>query len=293
MFKGIYCPCITPINEQGKIDYEAFKAQVQRLIDARVDGVLFLGSIGEFYAFNMDEKKRLVDEMLPFTKGKVKSIIGVGSTSYEDVVELANYSKDADAVIVISPYYFGPSALGAFTYFKKLANNLSNKIMLYNFPARTGSDLDADTVLRIAKDCENVVAIKDTVDCASHTRKIIEATKSLRKDFCVLSGFDEYYLTNRVSGGDGVLSGLTNIIPEVFVKMHKAYEGKDFSTCMQEAGKISKLMAIYESADLFIQAVKEATRLRGVNTTELLRGVAVELSSEQKAKIKELIKDYL
>ncbi|MDK7915789.1 dihydrodipicolinate synthase family protein, partial [Staphylococcus lugdunensis] len=102
-------------------------------------------------------------------------------------------------------------------------------MILYNFPARTGSDLTPSLVANLAEKYPNIVGIKDTVDTISHTRAMIEATRRVNPDFVVFSGFDEYYTPNRIAGGNGVICGLTNVEPETFASLHKAYEASDFA----------------------------------------------------------------
>lgn len=295
MFKGIYNPCITPLQENGSIDFEGLAQHISHLIEAKIDGILFFGSIGEFYSFNMQEKKDLIDFVVPFVKKRTKILIGIGSNNINEVIELGLYAKEkrVNGVVIISPYYFGPSEEAAKEYFGEIAKNVDLPIMLYNFPARTGNDLSPNLVLSLAKTYKNIVAIKDTVDNISHTRKIIEKVKAYRKDFCVLSGFDEYYLSNRIAGGDGVLCGLTNVVPEIFIKMHNAYEEQNFQNMQKFANQISKLMALYDTTDLFVSGIKIATKQMGLNIHTLIRKPFVKSTKEQEELIDKILKEVL
>lgn len=181
-------------------------------------------------------------------------MIGVGHTEEEQVIRLAAHAAEAgaDALNIVSPYYFGPPAAAAIDYFERIAKRTTLPLMLYNFPDRTGSDLSPEIVREIALRCPTITGIKDTVDNISHTRRICQAVKPVRQNFAVLSGFDEYYVVNRISGGDGVLCGLTNVVPELFVKMHTSYERGDFAAAVCCAEKIAGLMRIYAVTPLFI-----------------------------------------
>jgi 4-hydroxy-tetrahydrodipicolinate synthase len=287
MFNGIYCPSITITDENGQFDFENWGRHLTNLADAGINGVLIFGSIGEFFAYTPEQKKQAIDFAVATLQGKADVLIGVGGTVMSEVTGLTEYAKDAGAtgVVAISPYYFGPSAATAERYFAEVAA-VGVPVMLYNFPARSGNDLTPELVRTLATRHDNIVAIKDTVDTISHTRKVIRAVKAERPDFSVLSGFDEYYLVNRVSGGDGVLSGLTNAAPEVFVAMHRAYEAGDFATAVEKASRIAQLMSVYDHADLFISAMKGAVKAAtGLPITTLINEPATQLTAEQQDAI--------
>ena len=106
----------------------------------------------------------------------------------------------------------------------------------------------------------------------------------------MFSGFDEYYLVNRVSGGDGVICGMTNVEPETFVTLHHAYEAGDYGTAIEAAERISHLMALYDQTDLFISAIKGAVKAKGLNISTLIREPAVQLTAQQYEAIKAILK---
>ena len=136
---------------------------------------------------------------------------------------------------------------------------------------------------------KNICGIKDTVDTISHTRKVIRAARAVNPEFTVFSGFDEYYLVNRASGGNGVLCGLTNVEPELFVRMHGAYQAGDFATAIECAKRISSLMAVYDACDLFISAIKVAVNIKGLPISTAIFDPAIQASDDQKATIEQLL----
>ena len=248
MFEGVFCPSITITDDDGKIDYELWGRHLDHLADAGIDGVLLFGSIGEFYSVSLEDKKSVVDFAVERVAGRMKIFVGVGDTTYDNVLDLTRHAQKAgaDAVLAVSPYYFGPTDDAAEKYFGGIADATDLPVVLYNFPARTGTDLSPELVARLAAAHPNICGIKDTVDTISHTRKVIRAVRQVNPEFSVLSGFDEYYLVNRASGGNGVLCGLTNVEPELFVRMHGAYQAGDFATAIECAERISSLMAVYD-----------------------------------------------
>lgn len=289
--QGVYTPIITIMKEDGSIDMVNMEKHINHLCEAGIHGILFFGSLGEFYACSMEEKKAVIDMAVRVINHRAAMIVGVGGTALKDVLELAQYAQKAgaDAINVVSPFYFGPTEEGAIAYFGKIAEAVSLPIQLYNFPARVGADLTPNVIAELAKKYSNIVGVKDTVDNISHTRKVIAAVKAVRPDFSVLSGFDEYYLVNRVSGGDGVLCGLTNVIPEVFVAYHKAYETKDFATTEKYAQIISKLMSLYEVTGLFIAAIKAAVKAQGLDISTYTREPGTPITDAEYQQVQQIL----
>ena len=291
MFKGIFCPSITITDDEGKIDYDLWGKHLDHLADAGVNGVLLFGSIGEFYSVSLADKEAALEFAVKRVGERMKVFAGVGDTTYANVIEFTKFAEKAgaDAVLAVSPYYFGPSPLTAENYFGGIAEATKLPVILYNFPARTGTDLTPELVASLAAKHPNICGIKDTVDTISHTRKVIRAARAVNPDFTVFSGFDEYYLVNRVSGGNGVLCGLTNVEPETFVKMHAAYEEGDFATAVACAERISKLMAVYDVCDLFVSAVKAAVKVKGLPISTKIFEPAVQATEADEAAIAELL----
>ena len=291
MFKGIFCPSITITDDEGKIDYDLWGKHLDHLADAGVNGVLLFGSIGEFYSVSLADKEAALEFAVKRVGERMKVFAGVGDTTYANVIEFTKFAEKAgtDAVLAVSPYYFGPSPLTAENYFGGIAEATKLPVILYNFPARTGTDLTPELVASLAAKHPNICGIKDTVDTISHTRKVIRAARAVNPDFTVFSGFDEYYLVNRVSGGNGVLCGLTNVEPETFVKMHAAYEEGDFATAVACAERISKLMAVYDVCDLFVSAIKAAVKVKGLPISTKIFEPAVQATEANEAAIAELL----
>lgn len=293
--QGVYTPIITIMKDDGSIDMANMEKHINHLCEAGINGILFFGSIGEFYACSVDEKKALIDMAVKVINHRSQMIVGVGGTNFSEVIELATYAEKAgaDAINVVSPYYFGPTEDAAIAYFGKIAEAVSIPIQLYNFPARVGADLTPRVVATLAQKHANIIGIKDTVDNISHTREVIAAVKAVRPDFSVLSGFDEYYLVNCASGGDGVLCGLTNVVPELFVAYRNAYEAKDFVTTEKYAKVISKLMRLYGVTGLFVVAIKAAVKAQGLDISTYTREPGLPITEEEYAKVQAIIADSL
>ena len=291
MLKGVFCPSITITKDDGSIDYDLWGKHLDHLAEAGMNGVLLFGSIGEFYAYPLAVKEETVEFAVKRVAGRMKVFAGVGGTVLSEVTAFSAFAEKvgADAVVAVSPYYFGPTDATAKEYFAAVADATKLPVILYNFPARTGTDLSPELVAELAKEHSNIVGIKDTVDTISHTRKVIAAVREVNPDFAVFSGFDEYYFVNRISGGNGIITGLTNVEPETFVALHKAYEAGDFATATAAAQRISHLMKVYDAADLFISAIKGGVKVKGLPISTDINGPAVQLSDSQLGNIKALL----
>ncbi|BEU88874.1 dihydrodipicolinate synthase family protein [Selenomonas sp. TAMA-11512] len=294
-FQGIMSPIITPFKEDGRIDLANFEKHLDHLAAAGIHGVLVFGSLGEFFSVPVEDKKEAIQLAVKTSNHRTKIIVGVGSTKLEETLELAQFSEKAgaDVINVVAPYYFPPTEKGVMEHFGRVAEAVDMPIQLYNIPICVGGDLTPEYIAALAARYEHIIGVKDTVDNISHTRRIIDAARKVRPEFSVVSGFDEYYIPNRIAGGDGVLSGLTNVVPELFVKMHNAYEGRDFDIAISCAEKISKLMCLYTVSDSFSLSVKAAVRVQGLPIETWTRTPRLQTLPEEDAKIRKVLEEVL
>ena len=259
-------PAITPFTEEGKIDERGVAALYEHLITGGVDGILALGSIGEFFAVPMEEKKRLIALAVKRTAGRVPIIAGTSDMLFDNVVSLSEYALDAgaDSVIVVSPYYFKLEPDQVEAYYDALARRIRGRIYLYNFPDRTGYSIPAETVRRLAERHENIVGCKDTIAGLDHTRELIKAVKPIRPDFEIYSGFDDNLAHNVLCGGDGCIAGLSNVAPEITSRWARAVNEGDWAEAAAVQRIIDRMMDIYSVGAPFIPFIKAAVALRGV-----------------------------
>ncbi len=292
MFKGIFTPVITILDQQGKLDFKGNEIVINRLIENGVNGLLFLGSIGEFFALTVEEKQEFIRFVIKTVGKRVPVLIGTGGTVQDEVIALTKFAEreGADAAVVISPYYFKLDAETIYRYYANVARSTSLPIMLYNFPERTCADLAPDLVLRLAKEFSHIVAIKDTVDNISHTRKLIQTVKEVRPEFSVLSGFDEYLIPNLMAGGDGLIGGLSNVVPDIFAGLLKAYHAKDLEKVAEAQAKISVLMNLYDVSQPFVAAIKGAVSAKGVSINPVTKEPSVALTQQQMDAIRTILK---
>lgn len=223
---GIISAMLTPLNDDESINEAELRNQVNRQIKAGVAAVFCLGTNGEFYAFDKEEKKKIIDIVVDEADNRVPVLAGTGCITTSETIELTDYAKDAgvSAVSVISPYFAGISQEGLYQHFSTVADECRMPVIMYNIPARTGVNIHYETVKRLA-DNPYIVGIKDSSGNFDNTLRYIEETPS---DFIVLCGNDSLILWTLMAGGNGGISGVTNIFPEHMVSIYKKFAEGDF-----------------------------------------------------------------
>lgn len=226
LFHGVITAIVTPFKD-GQVDYVAFKALVERQVQAGVHGIVPVGTTGETSTLSMEEHKEIVRLCVEISAGRVKVIAGAGSNNTAEALELSHYAKTvgADAVLVVAPYYNKPSQEGLYQHFKAINDAVQIPILLYNVPGRTVVDIANDTISRLAK-LPNIVGIKDaTGDMVrmSQLRLMVE------DGFSFISGDDPTLLGYVAHGGHGVISVTSNVAPEAMVALYKACAANDFA----------------------------------------------------------------
>lgn len=242
----IIAPVVTVFDRNEKPDYEANKKVVDFLVAGGVDGILVLGSTGEFTVLTPGEKRDFLRFYAEYTAGRAELYAGTACMGFEDTVSLSNavYDMGYTAPLVIAPFYYGLDQEKLFLYFDRLAKSLSGNLYLYNYPARSGHSLAPPTVRRLLDANSNIAGFKDSVPDPNHTNLICMAAEGRR--FTVYSGFDDQFLYNLSSGGNGCIGGLANIVPEIWRDLVVAANNRDYERSMKLSLLIHKLMPIYD-----------------------------------------------
>ena len=286
-------PAVTALDKNGHVDVEANKRIYDFLIGNRMDGILLFGSIGEFFAISMEEKKNLIREAVRHINHRVTVYVGTCHMEFEQCVELSNYAlkEGADGVMVISPYYFSLPDSALLNFYDTLADRVGGPLLLYNFPDRTGHDLSPDLIYTLVSRHKNIVGIKDTVATMGHTRGIIQKVKKEYPDFMVYSGFDEFFGHNVLSGGDGCVAGLSNFAPDVASAYAAAARADDLKKMEQCQQQVDGLMAIYDVAPQFIPTIKKAMVLRGIEMEPVCAQPILPATEAETEEIRRILKE--
>ena len=254
------------MTEAGQIDLDSCGSLYRHLLDGGVDGVLLLGSIGEFFGFTLEQKKELIRYAAEALAGRTRLLVGTTSLVYDEIVELSCFALEAgaDAVVVIPPYYFHFDDESIYRYYATLAAGIPGELYLYNFPERTGYGIAPQVVRSLAERFENISGIKDTIGGMDHTRELIKALRPVRPEFRIYSGFDDNFAHNVLSGGNGCIAGLSNLYPELTSAWARAAREGDLASLARIQQQVDRLMDLYGVGKPFVPFIKEALVMRGV-----------------------------
>ena len=224
--RGMGVALITPFKKDLSVDTKALTRLVQHNMDNGTDYLVVLGTTGESATLNKEEKKLVIDTVKEVALGKLPLVLGVGGNNTQSVVEdLKTIDLSGfDAVLSVSPYYNKPTQEGIYQHYKALSKASPKPIILYNVPGRTSSNIAPETVVRLAKDCSNIIGIKEA---AGDMEQVLRLLRSVPKDFLVISGDDMLALPLIVAGGAGVISVIGQGVTKLFSDMvHLAQKGE-------------------------------------------------------------------
>lgn len=260
----IIVPVVTVFGHDGKPDHEANKKVVDFLISHGVDGILVLGSTGEFTELSVAEKKEFLTFYAEYVNGRTPLYAGTGCLTFDHTLELSNfvYGAGYQAPLVIGPFYYSMDQEKIFTYYHALAQKLRGEMLVYNYPARSGHSVSAETICRLAAADPNIVGLKDTVSEPAHTNQVCCAMEGT--GFQVYSGFDDQFLYNLSAGGTGSIGGLANIIPDIWSDLIRASAAGDLKRTVALTHLIDRLMPVYEMGSSCSLLFKKLLVHRGV-----------------------------
>ena len=284
---------VTPFDERGEVDLRATEAIVERFVEAGVDGISALGSTGEFPHLDTNERRRFAEDLVGIVAGRVPLAIGSGAPGTREAVALARHADKAgaDAVLVVTPFYWKVGEEALFAHFAAVAEAVEIPSLIYNFPMLTGIDLSPELVVRIARECPNVTGLKDTVAEYSHSVRVLREVKPVRPDFAVLAGFEDQILPTILAGGDGSICGLANVAPELFVSLVEAARSSDLETAANLHRRVLSLMAMGSLSDTPLGAIKLAMNTLGVPISPAVRGPALPASGEAREGVEDALRE--
>lgn len=224
--KGVGVALVTPFTEDGAVDYAALTHLVEHVIAGGADYLVVLGTTAETPTLSFEERQAVIRCVKEVNGGRLPIVLGAGGNCTADVVSYLRTGdfNGIDAVLSVTPYYNKPSQEGIYQHYKAIAEAAPCSVVLYNVPGRTGVNMLPSTVLRLAHDFPNIIAVKEASGSLSQAAYVL---KGCPADFAVVSGDDNLTLPMVALGGSGVISVAANVFPEKFCKMvHLALEGR-------------------------------------------------------------------
>lgn len=288
-FHGLGVALVTPFTENGAVDFAAVAKIVDNLIEGGVDYILVLGTTGETPTLTTDERKALIRFVRERVAGRVQLMVGVGGNCTRDVVttlrtwDLSGY----DAVLSVNPYYNKPNQEGLYQHFKAVAEASPRPVVLYNIPGRTGVNMTPETIARLAKDCPNIIGVKEASGDLAQMERVKALTPS---DFLLISGDDGLTVEVIKRGGVGVISVLANAYPAETAEI----------VALALLGNIEEAERQLKALDGIISALFEEGNPVGIKTLLHTKGVCsdtmrlplVSGSEALQEKMKSLVAEY-
>lgn len=291
IFEGTGVALVLPMFEDGSIDYEGYKRQVQRMIDGGVKALLVNGTTGEPATIDIEDEFELTKITVEMAKGTgVKVIVGAGSNYTAQAIRKAKFNAEAgaDANLVVTPYYNKTSQRGLIEHYKAVAAASDLPLIMYNVPGRTGMKISVDTVVELAK-VPNIVAMKDATDDIAYAMEVLTRTKDM--DFDLYSGCDDNILPFIAAGGKGVISVLSNLYPretEMFAQVALKGDLELARKMAYDLNDVSKYLFI----DVNPIMPKAALKHMGVIESDMLRQPLIPTTEENKKLLFDAMKEF-
>jgi len=285
-FTGTYTAIVTPFTN-GQLDEPALARLIKNQIKGGVDGIVPVGTTGESPTVDYDEHLRIIELAVQLAGGKIKVMAGTGANATSEAIYLTKSAEElgADASLQVAPYYNKPSQEGLYQHFRAIAKNTKLPIILYSIPGRCGIEIAVETVKRLAKDCKNVVGIKEA---GGSCDRVSQLRATLGPEFAIFSGDDSLTLPFMSVGANGVISVASNVIPREVSQMVRAFAQGD-------SAKALRLHARYYQffKDLFVETnpvpVKAVLAMQGL-IEEQYRLPLVSMTDASRAKLKATLK---
>ena len=265
MFDGILTALITPFRE-GEIDEAALRDLVERQIAAGVSGVVPCGSTGESATLSHEEHRRVIDIVIDAAGGRIQVMAGTGSNSTREAIELTAHARDAgaDGALLLSPYYNKPTQEGIHDHYAEVARQTGFPLVVYNIPGRTASNIEPETLARLAE-LPEIVGVKEASGDLDQIAHVIALSAD---SFRVLSGDDALTLPLLSVGGHGCISTTGNLVPDQMVALDQAWRDGDTARALQVHQQLMPLFDV-----LFCETnpipIKAALALMGWSTNEI------------------------
>jgi len=265
MFRGSFTALITPFRD-NRVDDEAFRALVERQIEAGTHGLVPVGTTGESPTLSHDEHKQVIEMCIAQAAGRVPVIAGAGSNNTAEAIEFSAHAQraGADAILSVTPYYNKPTQDGMYQHFKAINDAVDIPIIIYNIPGRSVVDMSVETMRRLYE-LPNIAGVKDAT--ADMTR-VSHQRLAMGEGFVQLSGEDGTVLGFNAHGGQGCISVTANVAPDLCARFQNACEAGDYTTALKLH---DRLMPLHDA--LFIESnpapVKYAAQVIGICREEV------------------------
>ncbi len=287
--RGIIPPIITPLTDEGEVNYEVLRQMVNHLIDQGVHGLFPLGTTGEFYAFDNDTYRKILETVKDETAGRVPVYGGANHITTRGVIELIKICEEVgvDAVSVLTPMFVSQTQEELYDYFATIAASTTLPIILYNNKPKTNVTIEPATVAKLAK-IDNIVAVKDSTGDMTNAAEYIRLTRD-NDNFSVLMGRDTLIHAALCYGATGAIASCANVAPRIAADIYDKYVAGDVAGSLEAQFTLAPLR-IACSMGTFPAVIKEGLVQQGIPVGKCLAPIA-ELKQEEKEKLHQVLVD--
>ncbi len=284
---GIIPAVITPITAEGKFNEKAMRKLVNYLIDGGIHGLFVVGTTGEFYGLDPEEKREIFQVVMEETKGRVPVYGGTNGITTRESIALTRIAEECklDAVSVLTPMFISPSQEQLITHYQAIAANTSLPVLLYNNPPKTGVNLAAATVSKLAE-VPNIVSIKDSSGDLTLTAEYIRLTRD-RDDFNVLVGRDTLIYGALCYGAAGSIASCGNVAPQLCADIYDKFIAGDLKGSLEAQFKLAPLRIAF-TIGTFPAVIKESLEMLGIEAGPCMDPVG-PMSSEERTKLRKVL----
>jgi 4-hydroxy-tetrahydrodipicolinate synthase len=285
--EGCITPVVTPFDSEEEVDEDALRKIVDYLVEGGAHGLFAAGTAGAFYLMTPEERKRVTSIVIEKSNGRVPVYAGTGGITVRENLDIAKHARDvgADAAVILTPYYVKVEDEELFQYFTTFANAVDMEVILYNNPARAGNNISPALLERIVNENSNVIAIKDS---SGDLVQYAEYAMRIGKKISLVSGKDELMLASLTMGGNGVVSAVSNVVPELVSQIFASFQKGDIKKAQQIQSKCSRLKKSFGGA-AYPAPILAALDLLGMRAGRP-RSPVLPLKNEQKENIRQALK---
>ena len=284
---GIIPAVVTPLTLEGKFSEKAMRNLVKYLIDGGVHGLFVTGTTGEFYGLTPEEKREIFQVTLDETRGRVPVYAGTNGITTRESVMLTQLAEDCgiDAVSVLTPMFITPTQEQLIGHYKTIAANTSLPVLLYNNPPKTGVNLAAATVAKLAE-VPNIVSIKDSSGDLTLTAEYIRLTRGI-ENFTVLMGRDTLIYGALCYGASGSIASCANVAPRLCADIYDRYMAGDLKGSLEAQFKLAPLRIAF-TIGTFPAVIKESLALLGIDVGPCMDPVG-PMTPEEREKVRQVL----
>jgi 4-hydroxy-tetrahydrodipicolinate synthase len=269
--RGVIPPLITPVDAKECVDQKGLCALIEHVLKGGVHGVFVLGSTGEFYGLDFEEKRRAIEITVDQVRGRVPVYVGASDITTRECVRLAKLAEElkAQAVTVLTPMFISPSEEELYRHFRTIAEATSLPVLIYNNPDRTGINMSADFVERLA-DVPNIVGAKDSSGDLTLTSEYIRRTRD--RGFRIMAGRDTMILGTLVYGGFGCVAATANVVPSLVVEIYDKFMAGDLKGSLEAQYRLAPLRIAFGLGS-FPVVTKDALNLLGISVGDPIKPI--------------------